>query len=222
MQVGYLAPLVLSAADSLDPDGTNSSWHYAWSCENVTVPSAPLPCVDANGSALSLLIGDLDSVNITIPADALDPDPGYRFKVLVSKDVRNSTASTRVIVKQGEPPAVSLPGFASYFVNPNDGDDGNYLVVTASVSASAGSGVSEAASVLWTQREGDYIEGTGFGTETDRLSMGFAIYRMTPGASYTFRFTARNAAGVGAYAEIDINVNSPPTSGSCSITPAIG
>jgi len=222
LQVGYLAPLVLSAADSLDPDGTNTSWHYVWSCENLTVPSAPLPCVDANGSALSLLIGDLDSVNITIPADTLDPDPGYTFKVLVSKDVRNSTASTRVIVKPGEPPAVSLPGLVSYFVNPNNGDDGNYFVVTASVSTSAGSGVSKAASVLWTQREGDYIEGTGFGTETDRLSMGFAIYRMTPGSSYTFRFTARNAAGVAAYAEIDIHVNSPPTSGSCSVTPAIG
>ena len=213
---------MLSAADSLDPDGTNTSWHYAWSCENVTVPSAPVPCVDATGAALSLLIGNLDSANITIPANTLDPDPGYRFQVLVSKDVRNSTASTRVIVIPGEPPAVSLPGLASYLVNPNNGDDGNYLVVTASVSASDVAGVTEAASVLWTQNEGEYIEGTGFGTETDRLSMGFAIYRMTPGSSYTFRFTAQNAAGVGAYAEIEIHVNSPPTSGSCSVTPAIG
>ena len=213
---------MLSAADSLDPDGTNTSWHYAWSCENVTVPSAPVPCVDATGAALSLLIGNLDSANITIPANTLDPDPGYRFQVLVSKDVRNSTASTRVIVIPGEPPAVSLPGLASYLVNPNNGDDGNYLVVTASVSASDVAGVTEAASVLWTQSEGEYIEGTGFGTETDRLSMGFAIYRMTPGSSYTFRFTAQNAAGVGAYAEIEIHVNSPPTSGSCSVTPAIG
>ena len=214
-QVGADSVVAFSAADSVDPDETNSSWHFAWSCENVTTPSDPLPCFDASGADLDELIGDLDSMNFSLAANTLRTNPGYKFSVFASKGVRNSTAHQFVIVKPGAPPTVQLPGMPpDAFVNPNDGDDGAYLALQAAADG--------AVSVQWTQESGGYVPGTSFAVETDRLTVALALFRMTPGGIYTFRMTAADAAGESAYGELGVKINSPPTSGTCAVLPAIG
>ena len=135
-EAGVDAKLRLDASASTDPDDANSTWHFAWSCLNLTTPAAPLACVDADGVDLALMISGVDNVSLSLPARTLAPHAfGYTFTVLATKDTRNASASQRVIVKPGDPPVVSLPGLTDEYVNPNNGDDGAYLVLEASARA---------------------------------------------------------------------------------------
>jgi hypothetical protein len=50
-----------------------------------------------------------------------------------------------------------------------------------------------------------------------------ALEALTSGSYYTFRLTAASAStGVSGYAEVQLLVNSPPTSGSLAVSPSTG
>ena len=142
--VGADAWLTLDASPSYDPDESNSTWHFAWSCLNVT-EQPPSPCVEqrtltlslfthvtarfcpcyrcvnASGRLLSLLIEAVDNVSLVLPPGSLAVDDGYHFSVLVMKDSRNASATSNIRIQAGAPPIVNIQALTMAKYNPNEG-----------------------------------------------------------------------------------------------------
>ena len=218
----------LFVADKLAP---NPNWR-AWD-----------RCVNASGWPLSLIIGLVDNVTLTLPPRTLTPDPGYEFTVFVTKDMRNSSASAVIRITPGAPPGVSVGGLtADAYVNQNEADDGTtfyvacvtmtscitctalsrsagaYLALVGTTHSSAG-----IASTQWTKVAGaGEADDSVFAIEPTRSTTAIALWRMTPGVEYTFRLTVIDVLGEAVYAEVEVTINIPPSSGSCAVTPTRG
>ena len=213
-EVGRESWLRLDASSSWDPDGENSRLQYSWSCMNRTGITTTL-CANASGHPLAASI-PVSSANATLSLPPMSLDIGkYEFTVVVSKESRNSSASTNIHITPGSPPVVSIAALTQSLYNANDGA---YLALYGT----ATSLTSAIKTTEWTQDAGGYVSGGAFAVSTAQLKTALALGRLTPGGTYIFRLTATDIEGSSAMTEVSVSINLPPTSGTFSVSPIKG
>ena len=204
--------LVLDASKSYDLDGSMIASTYpfvfSWACIN---DQGGLCFVDTEGVLLQ------SSSMLFLKAGTLLPG-AYLFSVNATKEPgpRVSTTAVWVWVYPGLVPAVGIDPLSFPVVNP-----GVRLVLSGQVPASGSGNYA----MLWSQTEGDdlmqypkYVS-----TPLNLPSLAIQTNVLTAGQAYSFRFTVIDGkSGLVGFAEIRFTVNSPPTSGSFSVSPTIG
>ncbi|KAG1696746.1 hypothetical protein DVH05_017968 [Phytophthora capsici] len=211
--IGVEQDLVLDASLSVDPDDVANAvaLKYAWACWTMssTSQSYNVPCVTATGSMLVL---DTQA-KITVAANTVNPNAVYKFTATVSKDFRSSTASAFITMTQGSPPQVSIEPLGAAKVNSND------RVVLK------GKAVSKlpVMKTEWTiVGASDATMKSIFAVPQGRLVMLLSEGKLIPGVSYKFQLNATDSSGQIGSATLIVVANSPPSSGSLSVTPPVG
>ena len=237
-----LDDIELDASSSYDPD-TASTGHltYRWSCieadcsgcANTTCTSschdftAKSSCVNGSGWPLTLPTASNLSYGVTIPARSLTA--GYfRFGLttFAPSDGRNASASVDMTLAATKVPIVSIAALRQKKVNPTVG---SYLELVGSI---VGDPLDFGTlNYLWTKASGDDASEpytTVFATAANRIRSVLELGALTAGTTYAFRLTAfaipddDTAETVSAYAEVSVEVNSPPTSGTFVVGPSVG
>ena len=213
-QVGYSSNIVLSAANSEDPDESSTPFTYAWTCTT----SAGASC------------GTWSPQVLTIGAGALS-EGVYTFGLTVSKGSRSSSTSATVEVLPGSPPVVSIGNLAAAKYSTN----GGVLTISSSVQAS-----NVGYKATWTATNSDIAEPfyvSSLTTTQDFAStvtksyaagvvgapaMKLELSAMTPGNTYTFKLTATDANAQASYSTVSVVMNAAPSSGTVSVSPLEG
>ncbi|KAG3237801.1 hypothetical protein PI124_g17218, partial [Phytophthora idaei] len=211
--IGVEQDLALDASLSVDPDDVQNSvsMQYSWTCWtlNASTQVYDVACLTATGETLTL---DTQA-KITVAASTVNPNTVYKFALTVSKDTRISSTSVFIIMTPGSPPKVSIDALGSAKVNSNDrvilkGKVASKLPVTKTEWTIVGASDATMSSV--------------FAVPRGRLMMLVSEGKLTPGVSYKFQLNATDSSGQTGSATITVVVNSPPSSGSLSVTPAVG
>ncbi|ETM39411.1 hypothetical protein L914_14437, partial [Phytophthora nicotianae] len=211
--IGVEQDLVLDGSLSVDPDGIQNSvsMQYSWTCWTLhtTTQVYDVACLTATGETLTL-----DSkAKITVAANTMNPNTVYKFALTVSKDTRTSSTSVFITMTPGSPPQVSIEPLGSVKVNANDrvilkGKAVSKLPLTKTEWTLVGASDATMSSI--------------FAVPRGRLMMLLSEGKLTPGVSYKFQLNATDSSGQTGSAMITVVANSPPSSGSLTVTPAIG
>lgn len=210
--IGVEHDLVLDASSSVDPDDVHNSvsMQYSWTCRdlNGTTQVYDVACLAVTGEALML---DTEA-KITVAANTVNPNMAYKFALTVSKDTRSSSTSVFITVKPGSPPKVSIEALGSAKVNANDrvvfkGKAVSKLPISKTEWTLVGASDSTMSSI--------------FAVPRGRLMMLLSEGKLTPGVSYKFQLSATDSSGQTGSATITVTANSPPSSGSLTVTPSL-
>ncbi|KAL3659357.1 hypothetical protein V7S43_015628 [Phytophthora oleae] len=211
--IGVEQDLVLDASLSVDPDDLANAvpMKYAWTCwtKNPSTQAYDVPCLTNAGSTLALD----PQAKVTVAANTVNPNAVYKFTATVSKDSRSSTTSTFITMTPGAPPQVSIEALGAAKVNSNDrvvlkGKAVSKLPVTKTEWTIVGASDATMKSI--------------FAVPRGRLVMLLSEGKLTPGVSYKFQLNATDSSGQTGSATLTVVANSPPSSGSLSVTPSVG
>ncbi|RLN26229.1 hypothetical protein BBJ28_00019123 [Nothophytophthora sp. Chile5] len=211
---GVEQDLALDASLSIDPDDLVNvvPLQYSWTCNTLSTTTQiyNIPCLTATGNVLAL------AANATpiVAANTVNPNTTYNFTVSVAKDSRLSTASVLIGMTPGAPPAVSIDPLATAKVNVND-----RVLLKGRVTSKLPVQKTEWAIVGATDADMNAIFAV---SRLSRLTMVLQQGSLTPGVSYNLQLTATDSSGQSGSASILVTVNSPPSSGSLSVTPLLG
>ncbi|GMF31755.1 unnamed protein product [Phytophthora fragariaefolia] len=212
--VGVEQDLVLDASVSTDPDDPHNDvpMHYVWACSTFNSASLAydIACLTAVGGPLVL---DAQA-KVTVPANTVNPKVVYKFAVTVSKDSRSSTTSVFITMTPGSPPQVSIEPLSTAKVNVNDrvilkGNAVSKLPVTKTEWSIVGASAATMNAIFAIQ-------------PPTRLTMLLNQGKLTPGVSYKFQLNVTDSSGQIGSATITVVANSPPSSGSLTVTPSVG
>ncbi|KAL4094191.1 hypothetical protein PRIC1_009854 [Phytophthora ramorum] len=211
--IGVEQNVALDASLSADPDDPQNSvpMKYSWTCLtlNPTTQAYDVACLTVAGDALAL---DAQA-KITVVANTVNPNAVYKFVVTVSKDSRSSTTSVFITVTPGSPPQVSIEPLSTAKVNANDrvvlkGKATSKLPITKTDWSIVGAT--------------DATMKTIFAVQRDRLTMLLSEGKLTAGVSYMLQLNATDSSGQMGSATINVVANSPPSSGTLTVTPSLG
>jgi hypothetical protein len=207
-QAGRDNAFTLDGSGSYDPDqDSGTAMTYSWECGR------------GNGTgACGLDVGvDLSSSTLTVGVEGLAVGT-YTFALVVGKGARSSSSvSVQVEVVAGAPPVVAIAALAQKKYN----TDANFLSVSATVTSSLD------VSTVWSAQSSDVAsvfrsKGVPATTVSGSLSALVALFRLTPGATYTLVLTATDSDGSSAFATTTVAINSPPGSGVVAVSPLHG
>ncbi|XP_035682689.1 uncharacterized protein LOC118420093 [Branchiostoma floridae] len=218
--VGKRGTLVLNASSSYDPDGIitdHTDFNYTWTCQG------------ENGTVCNSVFEQEESgPSFSIPASSLPTESAiFNFSVHISSGTRTSaTFSQTVELKDGE----VLNVLISCFVNCNDRiNPSERLVLVTSCDNCPPDTV-----YSWSLRDSpttfgrddlDWVVDTATGRSAQDLVVKANVLNV-PG-DYTLRLDVMSTSGSrglggAGFTEARVNVNEPPTPGTCSVSPASG
>ena len=215
--------LILDAGDSTDIDQPQAALKYEWTCSyystnSLSPPFFGSPC--GPGFPTNVTFGPV----LTLPPKSLSAvaSPSYNISVRVSNQAGvTATASVRVMVLFFPVPKVSILSTLKTKYNPED-----MLVLTATVTGQAsGSAVwscptiNNLADIISTPLTSTMPSGT------TNIALAVLGNTLSPGATYTFSFTAAyqdNVKGSSATASVTVLINQPPSGGSLTVAPVGG
>jgi hypothetical protein len=118
-----------------------------------------------------------------------------------------------ITLKSGDPPQVSIQG-----LTPKVNADDRVVLVGTAVAPTR-----KTLRLQWSAvGEPESVTAAVFGAAANLATAGIRRGVLLPGRSYTFRLTATDTDGVSASAEVTVRVNSPPSAGFVTATPATG
>eukprot|EP00741_Cyanophora_paradoxa_P017444 tig00020965_g16853.t1 len=192
----------------IDPDRQSGTPTYSW-----TMNGASVGATGASYEFDPSAAGGSETVEVTATATL-----GSRSS--------NTAKLTLMLVPAGAP-VVSVTAKTTSPLRHNRAYPlGLYGTVTTRPS-SENAAVNEKSTLLWEVTEGDF----GFNDATTRLTpvdgLGMLVtpFTLSPGASYRFRLTATGVSAsekLKGYSEASLTAFSPPTPGTCSVSPASG
>lgn len=161
----------------------------------------------------------LPGANLTIPTAYLAArwvPATYNFTLNVSKaDGRSSTASALVTMDESNPPGLEIDPIDAKYNNVAE----TYLPLYGETACASGT----LASYTWTIVSPAGADASSlFAASTATASTVIALGQLTSGATYSFRLTGVNGRGGTGYAQVDVVVNTPPSSGALVVTPVVG
>ncbi|KAI8502519.1 hypothetical protein Bbelb_201070, partial [Branchiostoma belcheri] len=218
--VGKQGTLVLNASASYDPDGIitdSSDFNYTWTCQG------------ENGTICNDVFGQDDNVpSFSIPVSSLPVGSEiYNFSVQISHGSRTSVPYSQVVeLKDGE----VLNVLISCFVNCNDriNPSERLVLVTSCENCPPDT------TYLWSFSDAPASFGRedldwAVDTTTGKTSQDLVVKAnvLTVPGEYTLRLDVRSSSGSeglggSGFTEAQVNVNEPPTPGTCSVSPASG
>ena len=151
-----------------------------------------------------------------------------RLWVQSLSDGRNATSSVEVTLAATQVPIVSIAPLSVTKVNPNPG---TYVSLQGTIA-----GDESAYGIVtyeWTKTAGDDVaDDSGytsvFAVSSTRLLTVLDLGALTFGSTYSFRLTATasgeddRAESLSSFAEVNVHVNSPPSSGMFGVSPGNG
>jgi len=205
--------IVLDASRSIDFDHfSRSNFSYSWSCLVGGLPCFP--------TAAALFEQDVDILRI--PFSHLSPG-SYDFQLTVMKDSRSHSVSATITVTRGSPTRVGISPVTKAKLNADD------KITLQSISFEPSGTV---VSFEWSQISGEnvlYVSSTNRSRDVDRVRSALdapmlvlSQFALQPGQSYGFRLTGQTAGLQLGVADIFLQINSPPASGSFTVTPLSG
>lgn len=217
--------MVLDASISYDEDSAPGAvgavpLNYTWSCSIASLVNFSQPC-----SFKSFL---KPSKVLTLPSLTLTENFTYNFIVsAVSTDGRTSSRSVLVTAMAAGVPVVNIPSKRSKFnadsvLQLNGLFTANYSLYTSWHVSFAGSQL-PLGSAAMTSVVKFFNQQQAINPNTV-FPLSIAAHTFVAGRTYTFRLYAYSARalGINAYAEVFLNVNSPPSGGKVSVMPDNG
>lgn len=171
-QIGLDLDFNLDGSSSYDADADSTPFTYGWTCEAASI----------GADCRNLSFANFSVPKLEVPSTTL-PVGYYLFSLFAAKGSRNDTATTTVEVTPGAPPAIQIAKF-----NP---EANSFAYLSASVTSSL------SFSTIWTAEDGGVsapflVNRAAASTVSNKLSAVVLLFVLTPGSTYTFRFTVRN------------------------------
>ena len=207
-----------------DPNTMSDSWLASWTCGVEPSLSA---CTSSSGGALSLEVTTTSSSTADgqsralIPAGTLTAGQTYRFTVLGNRTLRTDTDFVSVSVKAYQVPEVSIAQAKPTTAKANPSDKVQ-LVATA---AGAYGGT---LSYAWECTTSSLTLQAGTNTASSLTGSSLVVKPdiLFSGVTYNFQLTVTetmsDGSSVTAVANADVEVNTPPQTGTVSVSPGSG
>ncbi|KAG6610602.1 putative transmembrane protein [Phytophthora cinnamomi] len=219
--LGERDTLVLDGSTTVDPDASSTAFTYAWTCQDVTntSSSAVAACMNASVTpSVPLALSSATGAVLRIAPFNLVSNRQLNFSLTAGKDARSATASSTIWTVAGYLPVVQITASAAK-INPS-----SRLSLTGVVSSDY------PYTTRWIQTLGDLVLPTADVSNTSDAftlpltSANNAIrsFKLTPGLTYNFRLVATDTEGNVGFGSVTVIVNSPPTSGTFSVSPSSG
>ena len=235
--VGMDEPIILNGADSVDPDNTGVKV-YMWSCQ--------IDAASGGGSCPSVVNTLLSTANTStvIMQGLLAPYKKYVFelKIAIQGQERISTPVTSTLdVQGGTPPIIALIGPTQTFPNPDKA-----LLIQASVESKCCKGTRFACPeylATWTadidpsapflhdlyNQKPNFFLADPLATSSTNIAAGKRKYKiilapnvLIAGSQYSFTLTITDECGTSVSTLPAVQINAPPSSGSCVVNPSSG
>lgn len=202
-------------SESVDPDEVASPWLYSWDCSDQTTPFKPVDCPDPILAQLYV-----NTPKLVYPATALTPGV-FLFTLTVTKEPgpRKDVTSAKIEIVADAVPQLTIAKLSLAKINPAD-----RLQLTAS-SATSGE---KTTNNIWTVVSGDVIPGKFVTLSlSDSRFLLLKENSLIAGSKYVFSFSANVDSQTGpnpkkGVTQIEVQVNQPPSGGSCSAAPTAG
>ncbi|KAJ8045834.1 Polycystic kidney disease 1-related protein [Holothuria leucospilota] len=189
--------ILLSAANSIDPDEEAREWEYEWQCIQTTDNSA---CWSFNPATIGFLIvngTNVGDAQLEFDALSLEADKSYEFTVTVRKDDRSDSASVVISAVNGNPPKIYL----SSSDDDNTVNDDEYIVFTAVISHE-----SDVQDVTWETADTDLGYGYIDFTDVNNLLVPPGMYSTAPGSTFAIIGVQKGIVSRGTEYVIALNV----------------
>jgi hypothetical protein len=200
--------ITVDASSSQDPDDVATPPSASWIC----AASDTTPCINMNTGSNLVLSNDLV---LTILEGTLQPDT-YTFTLTLTKDSRSATASQKVTVVTGNPPAVQLSS------NPTKVLPTSSLAITSTVTAYNPGAVT----YLWSVSPNSIdltdtkICKSFTSTSLVLKSEGAALF--AEGVNYVFKLVVTDAAKQQSTSEVSVTAVASPSNGKLQVSPSEG
>eukprot|EP00232_Nephroselmis_pyriformis_P030277 CAMPEP_0182856724 /NCGR_PEP_ID=MMETSP0034_2-20130328/2611_1 /TAXON_ID=156128 /ORGANISM="Nephroselmis pyriformis, Strain CCMP717" /LENGTH=3059 /DNA_ID=CAMNT_0024987855 /DNA_START=82 /DNA_END=9261 /DNA_ORIENTATION=- len=191
-------PIAIDALLSIDPDAEDSEFTYAWRCDQ-----SGNPCYGPDGVTPLVLKNEVSFATQLSGGSQQAGGKTYSFFLTVSKDSRQASTSTQLIVEKGAPPIVRVTPLSTSKVNSNQ-----RLIISASVTSIKPASLR----LRWNELgRGDLDLDDPAIALTPRNSdmLLLAPNALVPGGTYTFVLQVQDNNGA-AQAQIMVNVNQAP------------
>ncbi|RLN49063.1 hypothetical protein BBJ28_00013110, partial [Nothophytophthora sp. Chile5] len=218
--VGDRDMLLLDGSGTVDPDASTTALTYSWACQDVTDSLAsPTICKDASTSpVVALNLTASPNAVLKILPFKLQSGRQLQFSLTASKGSLKATASTVVWIVEGHLPIVRTSASAAK-INPS-----SRFTMEAQVSSDY------PYTARWEQTQGDLVlpdatagdSSDAFALPLTSLSNAIRKNKLTAGLTYDFRLVASDSEGNVGFGSVSVVVNSPPSSGTFTVTPQSG
>ncbi|XP_022107070.1 polycystic kidney disease protein 1-like 2 isoform X2 [Acanthaster planci] len=237
LATGWYSNITLDASDSFDPDQTpdraSLGLSYTWYCrksnepfpENMTLtPHNRLP---STGGCLGKgFLLSQTSTSVVIPAQTLTGNQSYVILLKLSKTGRESAyAEQTIIILLGHPNSI----YIRCLMNCGSQLNPSARLVLAGLCPDCTA--STRPSFEWSLRSSnhstaapalDWARNTTTGKHHPYLAINAGTFSGSSQETYTIHLQMQSRSGSISFAEYTFTVNSPPTTGNCTITPAEG
>ncbi|KAK3284721.1 hypothetical protein CYMTET_7638, partial [Cymbomonas tetramitiformis] len=207
---GSDTPIVLDAGSSLDPDGEADEMSFEWRCAR---SDGLDECRSADGARLPAV---MEGSVVALRLQGAEQGLNYTFTVLGKKGSRRSQVSTQLRINGGSMPSLVIEPLLDKL---NVAQKLRLRSSVASVSVTT-------LTYEWTlvpSESSHPLDLDSAISSIDRFQPDLILEENTlaPGGTYTFRLTARDAAG-SATARVSVEVNQSPAGGRVSAGPSDG
>ncbi|KAE9249549.1 hypothetical protein PF004_g3339 [Phytophthora fragariae] len=219
--LGERDTLVLDGSTTVDPDSSNTAFTYAWTCQDVTNASSSVvaSCMNSSGTpSVPLALSSATGPVLRIAPFNLVSNRQLKFSLTAAKGPRSAAASSTIWTVAGYLPVVQVTASATK-INPS-----NRLSLTGAVSSDY------PYTTRWIQTLGDLVLPTAdVSNTTDAFTLpltsasnAIRSFKLTPGLTYNFRLVANDTGGNVGFGSVTVVVNSPPSSGTFTVSPSSG
>jgi len=207
-----------------DPNTMSDSWLASWTCGVEPSLSA---CTSSSGGSLSLQVTTTSSSTADgqsralIPAGTLTAGQTYRFTVLGNRTLRTDTDFISVSVKAYQVPEVSIAQAKPTTAKANPSDKVQLL-------ATAAGAYGGTLSYAWECTTSSLTLQAGTNTASSLTGSSLVVKPgiLFSGVTYNFQLTVTetmsDGSSVTAVANADVEVNTPPQTGTVSVSPGSG
>ncbi|KAK3261628.1 hypothetical protein CYMTET_29471 [Cymbomonas tetramitiformis] len=209
LATGEDSQVLLDAGASYDPDGEPDALRFEWRC---TRADGADNCRDRDGN---LLPATWATASIEISLEGNPEGRLYTFTVQIFKGQRESTATAMVTMTSGAlpvPAIAALPGK----VNMND-----KMTLTSTVESTAPEALARAWTVIPEEGTDPLDLAAAAATALTTADLVVRAGTLMCGGAYIFRLAVEDSVGL-ASTSMRVVVNSPPSSGALTVTPAEG
>ncbi|XP_062602087.1 polycystin-1-like isoform X2 [Saccostrea cucullata] len=213
--VSNLASLTLNGTESYDRDDSSTPLTYSWACSVVSGASSPTACSDVTSASTGTVT--LDKTNMVVGQK-------YRVTLTVSSPGRTSgSTSVEIEISGNDVPLVSINCVSCSAENHHVINAGDQAMLEGSCSNCASA---SSVTYTWTAEYGTStltLDSTTTSTGNDKINLVVKASQLPAASVYKFKLQIQkvdSGTTTTGYGQIELDGNTAPSGGSCSLSPA--